>query len=108
MTEIDQLVAIIEDSGDEIRHGEIDGFVHVATIRHEDRRWSYTSEEIVRAPSGRLYAFLNENGLTERQDDGYGPEFHDYTVYEVEAVTEFVERTRYVKVEQPTDAEAEA
>lgn len=108
MTELEQLIKILEDSGDSIAPGDIDGFVHVASIRHPDRRWSYTSEEIMRAPSGRLYAFLNENGLTERQDDGYGPEFHDYTVYEVEAVTEFVERTRYVKVEQPNTAEAEA
>ncbi|WP_100485594.1 hypothetical protein [Mycobacteroides abscessus] len=108
MTELEQLVKILEDSGDAIAPGDIDGFVHVASIHHPDRRWSYTSEEVMRAPSGRLYAFLNEHGLTECQDDGYGPEFHDYTVYEVEAVTEFVERTRYVKVEQASAAEAHA
>lgn len=96
MSERELLQEIIKED-DDILYGPVDGFTHVASVRQPDRRWSYTSEEIVRAPSGQLLAFLNETGLTECQDDGYGPEFHGYEVYAVEAVTELVERTRYVK-----------
>ncbi|SKU46684.1 Uncharacterised protein [Mycobacteroides abscessus subsp. abscessus] len=100
MAEIDDLKEILTEDSWALSYkgAECDGFEVVHVKQGEDRRWSRTNLVVVRAPSGKHYAYDYEQGLTEYQDvDAFGD--GNPKPYEVIPVEKTVTITNYVKVD---------
>lgn len=94
MTELETFESIVQDDPELFIYE--DGTADFEVIDEQDidtRRWYTTVQVIVRAPSGKLYAFTWGRGLTECQEN----DTDVYGAYEVEKRVRTVEVTEYVK-----------
>lgn len=93
-TEQQQLEALLEADWKQFAFGyPPEGWEHVADEEHDSGRWSTFMSTIVRGPSGQLYGFQWDRGLTEYQE--HSCEWPD--VRKVTAVTKTIVVTEYVE-----------
>lgn len=72
-TEKERLIELLKKDWSSLADGEeVDGFTYVAEVEGEEGRWNQTIEVITQAPSGDLYRWSYERGLTEVQES-FGP-----------------------------------
>jgi hypothetical protein len=73
---------------------DLDGYETISREEGENRRWARQVTLITKSPTGKLYRWSYDEGLTENQDN----EFDDRGIIEVKAVTKTVVVTKYVPV----------
>jgi hypothetical protein len=85
-------------SGDIVPSEVTEGNYETVNVEEGDaRRWVQNIEVITKTPDNRLFSWNYDKGLTEMQE-GYSPdELNGVELTEVEALTETIVVTRYVK-----------
>lgn len=77
---------------------ELDGYLTIADWEGDEGRWSRTEFVVTKSPTGKLYKWQWERGLTENQDDAFS-EFSP--IVEVKPITKTIVVTEYEPINKP-------
>lgn len=96
MSEVENLKGLLEEDAVSwsYRCSDESGWKTIDRIELDSGRWTKHVQVITQGPSGKLYRWDYEEGLTEYQDDLY----EDFSIEEVVPVEKIVKIIEYVKV----------